>query len=265
MNETGLELRPMQPSDVPAVLNIIMEYDVDDATEARETYDAGLEGQYCLCERQTIIGVAGAKPIENTDGSFGMSWTYIQRSDRRSGKLMQMLKWVTEIMVEDGGRKVFVQISDDSNAADGDVYFDLREAYNRTGFIQEIRHTDFYAPGVAQLVLGMRLIPRQPTTSPLDTHDLKVTDIDEIPETNDVYWVAWDLVPKGQGTKPADFERIFHEVKSWGGRFLYMAFPSDLANVSPWMSAARFRMAGRLQDYYEDGVDELHFRYDLLS
>ncbi|MCU0717478.1 MAG: hypothetical protein MUD03_15270, partial [Pirellula sp.] len=65
--------------------------------------------------------------------------------------------------------------------------------------------------------------------------------------------------------KPADLEKVVREVRSWGGRAIYMAFPSDLSGVAPLMSAARFRLAGRLIDYYEDGVDELHYRLDIVS
>jgi N-acetylglutamate synthase-like GNAT family acetyltransferase len=255
----------MVPSDVSRALAIINEYDEDDAMEARETYSNSIDDQYSLCERGQVIGVVGAKPIENTIGSFGLSWTYLQRSERRSGKGSQMLTWIIEIMREMGGRKAFVHTSDYQDPEDGDIYFDAREAYMRAGFIQEIRQPDYYAPGESMLVYGMRLTPRGIVEPIMHPDDIKITDVDEIPETNNAYWIAWELVSSGQGSKTSDFDRVFKEVKSWGGRSIYMAFPSDVANANSLLMGARFRIAGRLMDYYEDGVDEIHYRYDLFG
>ena len=113
------------------------------------------------------------------------------------------------------------------------------------------------------LVYGLRLSPREVVNVILNLDDIKLTDVDEIPETNDAYWLAWELVSQGQGTKPQDFQRIFDEVRVWGGRTIYMAFPSDVANASTLVTAARFKTSGRLIDYYEDGIDEVHYRYDV--
>jgi N-acetylglutamate synthase-like GNAT family acetyltransferase len=262
-NQNGLELRPMTLSDIPRALDIINDYDEDDALEARETYENSVEHQFCLCERGQVIGVVGAKPIENTIGSFGLSWTYLQRADRRSGKGSQMLDWILDVMRGQSGRKAFVSTSDYQDPDEGDIYFDAREAYKRAGFIQEIRQPDYYSPGESMLVYGLRLQPRQPVEPILQTDHLKITDVDEIPETNHAYWIAWEVVPPGQGTTSNDFERVVREVQSWGGRSIYMAVPSDLEQAGSLLTASRFRISGRLMDYYEDGVDELHYRYDL--
>ena len=259
----NLELRPMAASDVSVALRIIHDYGEDDAEEARETYERGIEGQYCLCENRAVIGVVGAKHIPDTDGSFGLSWTYLQRDQRRSGKGMRMLNWLIEIIKEQEGRKVFVQASDFVDPVEGDVYRDARDAYIQVGFTQELRQPEYYAPNEALIVYGMRLEPRQVVDVVLNLNDIKLTDVDEIPETNDSYWLAWELVEQGQGTKPQDFQRIIGEVRGWGGRTIYMAFPSDVANASTLLTAARFKTSGRLLDYHEDGIDEVHYRYDI--
>jgi N-acetylglutamate synthase-like GNAT family acetyltransferase len=259
----SIELRSMKRSDITSALQIINDYDEDDALEARETYEESLDGQFALWERNALIGVVGAKPIENTEGSFGLSWTYLERSHRRSGKGSQMLKWMIEILREQGCRKVFVHTSDYQDPDSGDIYYDAREAYKQVGFIEEIRHNDFYAPGESMLVYGMRVVQRGSFENSSLENEIRITDVDEVPETNDVYWVAWELAERGQGTQASDFDRVTREVKSWGGRSVYVALPSDLPNAQSLLTKARFRMAGRLQDYYEDGVDELHFRFDL--
>ncbi len=261
--EDRLELRPMMANDIPTALRIIHDYDEDDAVEAQGTYQRGIEGQFCLCENGTVIGVVGAKHIPDTDGSFGLSWTYLQRDHRRSGKGTRMLQWIIEIMKEQDARKAFVHASDYADPNEGDIYRDARDNYVQVGFTQEIRQPDYYAPGESMLVYGLRLSPREVVNVVLNLDDIKLTDVDEIPETNDAYWLAWELVAQGQGTKPQDFQRIFDEVRGWGGRTIYMAFPSDVANASTLVTAARFKASGRLIDYYEDGIDEVHYRYDV--
>ena len=259
----NLELRPMVVRDIPIALSIIQEYDEDDAMEAQETYGIGIDDQYCLCENGEVIGVVGAKPIEGTDGSFGLSWTYLHPRHRRTGKGTKMLNWMIEIMRERDGRKAFVHASDYMDPEDGDIYRDAREAYTQVGFSQEIRQPDYYALGESLLVYGMRLCDKETVNVVLNVDDIRLTDVDEIPETNGAYWLAWELVSQGQGTKPQDFTRVVDQVRGWGGRTIYMAFPSDVANASSIVTAARFKTAGRLVDYYEDGIDEVHYRFDV--
>ncbi|WP_205855172.1 GNAT family N-acetyltransferase [Pirellula sp. SH-Sr6A] len=262
---SNLGFRPMRSADMLRALQIISEYDEDDAYDARETYEESIEGQFVLTEQEKVIGVVGAKLIENTDRAYGMSWTYLQKSDRRTGKGTLMLEWMLEWLKEHEARKVFVQASDYHDPTIGDIYFDAREAYKRVGFMQELRQPDFYAPGEAMIVYGLHLETKQFAAPEEQEADILITDVDEIPETNDAFWVAWEVADPGQGSKPIDLEKVVREVRSWGGRAIYMAFPSDLSCVAPLMSAARFRMAGRLLDYYEDDVDEVHYRLDVLS
>jgi ribosomal protein S18 acetylase RimI-like enzyme len=191
-SDGNLELRPMEVSDVPMALAIIRSYDEDDASEAYETYQQGVDGQFCLCENRTVLGVVGAKVIPNSDGAFGLSWTYLSQEHRRTGKGMRMLQWMVEIMKEQDGRKVFVHASDYVDPNAGDIYRDARDAYVQVGFTQELRQPDYYAPGESMLVYGMRLCPREVVNVVLNLDDIKLTDVDEIPETNDAYWLARD-------------------------------------------------------------------------
>jgi N-acetylglutamate synthase-like GNAT family acetyltransferase len=262
-SDGNLQLRPMTVRDIPIALSIIREYDEDDADEAQETYGNSINDQYCMCENGTAIGVVGAKPIPETDGSFGLSWTYLHPQHRRSGKGNRMLTWMIEIMKERDGRKAFVHASDYIDPDQGDVYRDARDAYQQVGFIQEVRQNDYYAPGEAMLIYGLRLVEKEPSPIVLNMEDIRLTDVDEIPETDGAYWLAWELVSQGQGTKPQDFQRIIEQVRSWDGRAIFMAFPSDVANASSLLTAARFKMSGRLFDYYEDGIDEVHYRFEL--
>jgi len=259
----NLQLRPMVVRDIPIAISIIREYDDDDADEAQETYGSGIGDQFCLCENGSVIGVVGAKPIPDTDGSFGLSWTYLHPQHRRTGKGSRMLTWMIEIMKERDGRKAFVHASDYLDPEMGDIYRDARELYQQSGFALEVRQPDYSAPGEAMLIYGLRLCDKEPVQVVMNTQDIKLTDLDEIPETDGAYWLAWEMVSQGQGTKPQDFQKVIDQVRSWDGRALFMAFPSDVANAPSLLTAARFKTAGRLIDYYEDGIDEVHYRLEI--
>ena len=99
-----------------------------------------------------------------------------------------MLNWMLEIIKEQDARKVFVHASDYMDPVEGDIYRDARDAYIQVGFTQEVRQPDYYAPGESMLVYGMRLGPREVVDVVLNLDDIKLTDVDEIPETNDAYW-----------------------------------------------------------------------------
>jgi len=259
----NLELRPMVVRDIPVAISIIREYDDDDANEAQETYGNSISDQFCLCENGSAIGVVGAKPIPGTDGSFGLSWTYLHPQHRRTGKGTRMLTWMIEIMKERDGRKAFVHASDYMDPQLGDVYRDARESYQQVGFAQEVRQADYYAPGESMLIYGLRLCEKELVQVVHNMQDVKLTDLDEIPETDGAYWLAWELVSQGQGTKPQDFQKVIDQVRSWDGRVIFMAFPSDVTNAPPLLTAARFKTAGKLIDYYEDGIDEVHYRLEM--
>lgn len=253
----------MRQSDVPSVLSIVQQYDDDDVDDAHATYQQGLVGQYCLCEHDRVVGVVGAKPIENTDRSYGLSWTYVDRSIRRGGQPAQMLQWILEIIREQNGRRVFVHSSDYLDPEHGDIYREARDAYKHAGFVQELKQPGYYGEDEALIVYGLRLQPKENPEVVMNLGDIRLTDVDEIPETDGAFWLAWELVNQGEGTKPQDFQKVVDQVRQWDGRSIYMAFPSDVANAPTLVTAARFRASGRLLDYYEDGVDEVHYRYDL--
>lgn len=258
----GVEFRPMTQVDTEAVLRIIAEHDEDDYENAIETYQQSLIGQWVLTQNGMVIGATGAKEIPHTEGSFGVSWTYLKRGmiGRGFGRLMleELLDWIRRR----DGRKVFVTTSDYYDQARGDIYRDAMEAYRAVGFEEELRHRDFYAPGESMITMGLHL--GTPMTKEVIMNDAEIglTDVDEIDECDDAYWLAWEETD--EGTDPSGFQMIFDQVKDWGGRVIFMAFPSDMSMVPDLMLRGRFRQAGELRDYYEDSVHQVHFRHDFL-
>lgn len=259
--DEGCEFRAMTGADVPAALAIIEEHDEDDYEWAKSTYSNSLEGQFVLTKDGRMLGVTGAKEIPATDRAYSISWTYLQTQFIGHGYGRMLLDSIIDYIRSRGGRKVFVNTSDYVDPEDGDIYRDAREAYRAAGFIEEMRQNDYYARSESQISLGLRLEPCNEETTPPETREIRLTDIDEIDECDGAYYLAWEL--DAEGSDVAGFELIRDQVREWGGRCIYMAFPSDVEKASNFMQRARFRKTGVLSDYFEDGIDEVHYRYDL--
>lgn len=256
-----LSFRPMNPGDIPIALQIIEDHDEDDFEEAQQTYNRGLDGQFALLDKGRVVGVTGAKPIPNTDRSYGISWTYLQRNLIGQGLGRFMLDSLVEYMQSEGGRKAFVTSSDYYDPELRDIYRDAHDAYRGAGFVEELRHPHYYDRDETMLGFGMRLEPKIDAAVEMNESNIKLTDIDEIPECDGAYWLAWEL--GDPGTDPAGFRKIVEQVADWDGRVIFMAFPSDLVRSRDFAFQGQFREEGRLLDYYEDGVDEVHYRFDL--
>ena len=255
--------RPMSQRDVSAALAIIEDHDEDDFECAQGTYANSLMGQYVLELDSEVIGVTGANPIEGTDRSYVVSWTYLRRSFKGRGQGRIMMENLIDQVKRQEGRKIFVSTSDYIDPEDGDIYRDAREAYRAIGFSEELRHQNYYDEGESQICYGLRL-QNEFDVMPMETNDkqIRLTDIDEIEECEGAYWLAWELDDEGTDTK--DLQLILDQVRQWEGRAIFMAFPSDVSNAGDFMTRCRFKFDGSLTDYYQDGVHENHYRYDFL-
>jgi len=258
----GTVFREMQADDIRSALAIIEDHDEDDFAWASETYNQSLFGQFVLEQNGQVVGVTGATPLEGTDGSWAISWTYLQTELRGQGFGRMLLDGLMEQLKTSDCRKVFVNTSDYVDPEDGDIYRDAREAYQAVGFEEEMRHAHYYDVGESQISYGKRVIKHDPVPHQPNSRKIRLTDIDEIPECDGAYWLAWELDDEGSDVSGMDM--IVDQVREWEGRVIFMGFPSDLANADEFMTRARFRRDGQLRDYFEDGVDEVHYRLDLF-
>ena len=255
--------RPMSQRDVSAVLEIIEDHDEDDFEYAQKTYENSLMGQFVLELDSNIIGVTGANPIEGTDRSYVISWTYLRRNFIGRGQGRLMMSQLIDQIRHEGGRKLFVSTSDYVDPEDGDIYRDAREAYRAIGFEEELRHLNYYDLGENQICYGLRL-QNEFDPAPVESNDMNIrlTDIDEIDECDGAYWLAWEL--DDEGTNSKDLQLILDQVREWEGRTIFMAFPGDVSKAEEFMTRCRFKFDGSLTDYYQDGVHENHYRYDII-
>ena len=195
MSETTF--RPMTERDISAALAIIADHDEDDFEWATQTYQQSLEGQFVLECDGSIAGVTGASPIPDTDRAWGISWTYLQSGVRGRGLGRTLLENLIAELRRNRVRKAFVNTSDYYDPEDGDIYRNAREAYRAVGFEEELRHANFYEKGEAQISYGMRLeAPGPPVNRQLNNKQIRLTDVDEIPECDGAFWLSWNLTTK---------------------------------------------------------------------
>eukprot|EP00913_Durusdinium_trenchii_P022840 g21444.t1 len=248
----------MQSRDVNRVLQIIRQHDEDDFEEARETYRHSIEGQFVLTVDNNVVGATGAENDEETDQTWWLSWTYLDEERQGTGLGAVMLVKMLDQMREWGARKVFVSTSDYVDLSRGEVYRDAMTAYKRLGFVEELRHANYYERNEAQIILGYRVGPdplNVPQTEP-DQRAAVLLGYDEIPETDSAFVIDWEFTDD-EGSTTADVEDMITHAENNGGRVLFISMPSDATRLMSLLQTAGFMEEGRLQDFYEDGLDDV--------
>ena len=147
--------------------------------------------------------------------------------------------------------------------------------YQSLGFEIELTNTDFYDDGENQLILGLELGPTDADASQnIEIVDEKPTirfnGLFEIAETDGAYTFSWNVPEKAAifGNRCFSVEDLKLGLKSAqeeGGRKVFLTFPGNLPLIHKPLRAAGFKLVGKLKDYYEQGLDELHFVHDLTN
>ncbi|MEW6348140.1 MAG: GNAT family N-acetyltransferase [Thermodesulfobacteriota bacterium] len=262
----GIELRPMKGRDLDAVLGIIRAHDEDDFEEAEESYEeSGVEGQYVLTEHGKVVGVTGCRPIEVSDNSYWLSWTYLAQEARGRGLGRAMLDQLMADLTEQGARKLFVNTSDYAEPDEDPLYEDAHKLYEALGFRLELSYKDYYAPGESRLTYARRLgalYGLRPKIEP-DDGGVELVEVFEIDETEGAFAIDWDYAEDESMFSAEDLERMTREARDADARCIFIGFPSSLVRVAEAMKQSRFVECGRLVDFFEDGLDEVHYRLDL--
>ena len=272
----SVELRTMVMSDLGAVLEIIEAHDEDDAEAAESEYEeVGIENQYVLVDAETVIGVTGYRPVAACDNTYWLSWTYLAEAHRGKGLGKRMLADLLNRLRDQNGRKIFVKVSDYETPEGEKIYQAALHMYQSLGFEIELINHDFYDEGENQMILGLNL--RQfGQTDGADAEvkiadekpDIRFNGLYEIAETDGAYSFSW-MVKKSarwfgnRSFSKEDLELGISSVKNEGGRKVFLTFPSNLALIHRPLQSVGFEYVGRLKDYYEVGLDELHFSHNL--
>ncbi len=257
-------LREMETSDIGKVFKIIESHEEDDAEEASAGYQeiGGVMDQYVLEHNDKVIGVTGFMTPPGCEGTHWLSWTYVDEDHVNKGHGRKMLEEIIAHLKSIDGRKLFVKVSDYVDDEDGAIYAAALHLYESLGFKLEITHKGYYDEGEAQMVLGLRLKEKDPSTvsAPVEDRNVKFNAVYEVAETDDTYSFGWN----DEGEEPLTVDDVNIGLKHVGdnkGRAVFLSFPSNYKGVSETILAAGFTNAGVLDDYFEDGLDEQHFCY----
>jgi len=263
------QVREMYMSDTVSVVEIINDHDEDDGEAAEaEFQDEGIEGQFVLVDDETVLGTTGYREVENCDGTYYLSWTYLDEDYRGQGLGKKMLSDVLNRLRDQDARKIFVKVSDYEEEG-VNVYAAALSMYKSFGFKVEVVGEDFYDEGESQTILGLEFKAQSEGMSIADEKPvIRFNGLFEIAETDGAYTFAW-IVEKSAGFfgkrsfTPEDLELGIRSVKEQGGRKIFLTFPSNLVLIHRPLQAVGFKYVGQLKDYYEEGLHELHFSHDL--
>lgn len=267
------EIRSMEMRDLPTVLRIIEQHDEDDYEAAESDYhQSGLDNQFVMEIDGKVVGVTGYREVTATDKTAWLSWTYLDEQHRGTGKGKAMISELLEGLRERGCRKVFVKLSDYQDPEDGAIYAQALKTYQSLGFVQELIGYGFYDEDENQLILGLGL-QEQVNDDALEIEEekpaIRFNGLHEIAETEGSYTFNWTVKEKsffGKRSFSVDDLRLGLEtVKERQGRKIFLTFPSNLPLIHAPLQAAGFKYVGKLTDYYESGIDELHFTHDLSN
>lgn len=264
----GFELRSLEPGDVDAVLAIIETHDAEDAEAARASYsELGIDGMFVATQGEHILGITGARSIDVSDRAYWLSWTYLSADAEKAGLAGKVLLLaMLDELVEVGARKVFAMVGvlDEGMQQDA-AYRDPTGPYLEAGFTVEATTRDYYDRYEHLTILGKRIQDERGGAAVAPDHSAAViVDVDEIVETEDAYFIAWELDDEGgEGSSAELIEAAVSKARKWKGRVVFVGVPSDLPTVQAQFQRARFREEGKLLDFYEDGIHEIRMRLEL--
>lgn len=268
------ELRQMYMSDLPKVLQIIDAHDEDDAEAAEADYHAsGFDGQFVFEEDDEVIGITGYRMVPATNQTAWLSWTYLKKEKQGLGLGKQMTSSLIDLLREQNTRKLFVKVSDYEDPENGKIYERALHMYQSIGFELEITGNDFYDAGENQLILALDVQEltnneEEPTQVQEEKPIIRFDGLYEIADTDGAYSFSWIVKEKKGFFDKRNFNTEdlligLRSVKEQGGRKVFLTFPSNLVLIHTPLQSAGFKFVGKLKDYYERGVDELHFTHDL--
>jgi GNAT superfamily N-acetyltransferase len=259
-------LRSMTAADSDAAVALIALHDEDDAVEAQRFYSElnGCHGQFVLELHDEIIGVTGFEAPSGCEQCYWITWTYVHPRHLNRGHGRAMLMELIGHLRQLGARKLFVKVSDYVDDHGEALYAAALHLYESLGFAVEARHADFYDAGEAQIILGMRLLPPRRNGVVMQHPAIQFNEIFEIAETEGAWSFGWHE-RRGRGAAAAfsreEVQTGLDAVAREGARCVFLSFPSNYAGVREALADAGFDEAGMLEDYYEDGIDELHYAY----
>lgn len=256
-------IRPLKSSDLEAIYRIVNKHDEDDGEEVRADLSAGnVKNLYVAVIDGETIGVSGYRPVHGTLAAAFLSWTYLDPSHIGNGFGKALVLHVLKEARTAGAEKMYIKVSTYPG-----TYESALSLYLHLGFREELRNVDFYDEDEDQLILVKQIESSLSNRSEDPVKDEKPTirfnGVYEIGDTRGAYSFSWDVYRKSffgrRSFDSADIGIGIDAVQKAGGRIIFLTFPSNLPLIHKPLQQAGFKYVGRLKDYYEPGIDEMHF------
>lgn len=252
----GPALKPMQPTHIGRVVEIINQTDEDDAKEAEENfYEDGLEGMFVLMQKGEVLGVTGYSVDAQVDDIAWLSWTYLDSMQTGQGLGGQMLNDLLGKLKGYGVRKIFMATSDYEDFGKP-LYAAAHKMYEDFGATVELTVPDYHALLEAKIVYGLNNpeFSPAPAAPPAEQTGVGITGIAKEPETDGVYGLTWEERPVGL----AGLDHAIDKANQKGGRMVVLAVPSDLSDENAdALQANAFKRCGQLDDYYSPNIHQV--------
>ena len=265
-----MKVRPMTSSDIDAVVAAINSHDEDDAEDARDDFEThGTDNHWVAEVDGSVVGVSGYRQVPESYGSGWVTWTYVLEDYCGKGVGKNLFKHVIDEAVAAGAQKLFIKVSNYRDEDGNNIYAAATSMYEAFGFECEIISKNFYDIGEDQFIYSKNLVALNDESIEKKNEKpaIRFVDTFEISETNGAYSFEWEVVNKSFFQKRSfsveDLNIGLRAVKEQGGRIVFLTFLSNLPLIHSPLESVGFKFIGKLTDYYEPGVHELHFVHDL--
>lgn len=262
-------IEELSQHDLNDVLALIAQHDEDDAQDARDSLENENSIHFVAKVGNEIVGISGYERVMGTDHTSYLSWTYVNKNQLRQGIGGQLLSYTLDYAKNENCRLMLVRMSDYAEPGTNmSIYAAARSMYIKFGFTSQIVTNNFYDEDENSEILALRLAP-QADNKPVFKDEkprLEFCGLQEITETEGAFTFEW-TVPSGFSLfKPRNFSAKdvkigLEAAHNQGARMVLLSFPSNLPLIHAPLQQAGFKYLGDIQDYYEDGLNEMHFIY----
>ena len=265
-----MEIRKIEDDDIDELLNLINEHDEDDMESARHYFkNNGLSEQRVLIDENEIKATSGYEKIEGTNNTVFISWTYTKISDCKKGYGKKIFSHIMEELSDIGTVKSFIKISNYKDPKGYMPYNNAMQMYQSFGYQEELISKNFYDKGEDQIILSKYINKYSYTKNILNEKPtIRFNGIYEIEDTDGAYSFSWDVIKDSFFQKRSfsveDLNIGIDAVKQKKGRIIFITFPSNLPLIHMPLQKAGFKYVGQLENYYENGVHELHFVRNII-
>ncbi|MGX5175389.1 N-acetyltransferase family protein [Aliikangiella sp. IMCC44653] len=261
---TQLSFRKADPQDLAKIIELVATHDEDDAEAIEDSLLAtNFANHYCALIDNSVVGVTGYTQQPGCDRTFYLSWTYLHQKYCGQGYGLQLMKYILTEIEAAGARKVFVKISDYVDPDEGAVYAAAMALYKKLGFNEEVTLQNYYAENEAMHILGLTLVtPQTISEFPAEKPNLKFVGLYCVSETEATYSFEWEPAKWWKGSfSVADVNIGLQAAYDNKAQQVVLSFPSTYHKALQTLLSAGFEIVGSLKNYYEDGIDEVHYQY----